>query len=429
MAEVINIVVSPPPTVQINVVEQAPTVVLKVAGPGSFTGGPPKAIPTDMVSTTTNDISYVSPFLYWIGINNFLALNNIFTGDNIFNKGVTLGEDITPDNGQVWYKPSTFDFLGKSNNTVFSFITSLLGKYGRIAIVSKNGFDATGVVGNLFFHYLTVQEAVTDSVGNDLILVMPGTYNENVSYTGKTLTFYLFNATVSSLTSTVNNNSRVVGFGNSRVNTLSLSDDNSGIGNAYIKDLIIGTYAIGYRGTIHMNGCTVNNITGAVGAAQNIRAFNTGFLNCSFGATDSGRNFTRGYFSKCTFSSCNFILTSQNTTTYLYFSDSELTSCSISAYHHKVIFKHCELKNTTYNWVYSGAIPNVTQFLTLDTCIVSGWTFNNVSSGQLSYSLTINIDKTKTDYDFNSMIVGNVVTEGIDQTIMSSTRISRFTIL
>jgi hypothetical protein len=137
------------------------------------------------LETSTEAGKFVSPRRFWQGIARFKALVGTFLEKITFGKGIALGNNTAPANGDLWYNNGYF---GRQGGVTASLLTSLNGKVGRVLFVSKDGNDSTAVVGNQAFSFFTIQAALNQAVNDDAIVVFSGTYNESISIVGKFVT-------------------------------------------------------------------------------------------------------------------------------------------------------------------------------------------------------------------------------------------------
>lgn len=135
---------------------------------------------------TNTSNTFVSPRRLWQAFNKFLATAWSWAEKQIFSKGVALGNNTTPANGDLWFNNGYF---GKQGGVNTPLLTSLNGKYGRVLFVSKEGNDSTGVIGSQSFPFFTVQAAVNACPSNvrHTIVVFEGTYLESVNLTDKVI--------------------------------------------------------------------------------------------------------------------------------------------------------------------------------------------------------------------------------------------------
>lgn len=274
--------------------------------------------------------------------------------------------------------------------------------------------------------FKTIQAAFNASNSGDTIYVFGGNYAESASVTGKSLRIILFDVSVNLIFTDSANNLKIEGFGNSIIGNLSLSDDNSGSGFVYANNLTINTYTLGFRGNVVFDKCTINNLTGGLGSSQSINAIDCAFNNIVLDNFSTGV-FLTGVFRYCMFNNCQFIYTQPNSSTsYFYFENCNLIGTTFYAFHKRYVFKKCDLKNTTFNYTSSGAYPVLLFDFVLDLCTIRNFVFNDSASSVGSYSFILNVEKCITDFDFNSIITGNITTEGIAQNLMTAARVSKF---
>jgi hypothetical protein len=138
--------------VEIDVVEQAPTIVVEVATPGSIALGPTKAMPEDMTPDTENDLSYVTPYLFWLALNEYfleLLLSGLvdFEVTDEIEDGITLLEAFRRLQGQILTKQN---LLVSGTNIKTLNGQNLLGA-GNISIAESEVISGAYKLGNTYY--------------------------------------------------------------------------------------------------------------------------------------------------------------------------------------------------------------------------------------------------------------------------------------
>ncbi len=135
---------------------------------------------TEIEAENTTEVGkYVSPFIFWRGIAKFLTGARSWVERQVLQKGINLGDNATPANGDIYFRNNTY--RGRRNNVDFDFITSLGARFGtNVCFVSKQGDNATAQVGSLVNHFSTFQAAVNASNQNTAYVLFHGDYPENV---------------------------------------------------------------------------------------------------------------------------------------------------------------------------------------------------------------------------------------------------------
>lgn len=126
--------------------------------------------------------NFLSPRRFWNGILYFLTLAWTFTEKQIFNKGITLGDNSTPSvNGDTWFDGT--NIFVRIGGVVYRVPSSRDARFGRSLFVSKNGNDTTPapVVGSKLFMWGTAQAAINFITSGDSVIIYPGTYVEIIN--------------------------------------------------------------------------------------------------------------------------------------------------------------------------------------------------------------------------------------------------------
>jgi hypothetical protein len=179
------------------------------------------AVTTMQDKDTAEAKKFLSPRRFWNGILRFITLAWTWTEKQIFNKGVSLGNNDSPSvNGDLWSDGVDLHTRLEGEN---HRVGTAKNKHGRVLYVTKGGNNTTAVIGSTLFTFSTIQEAVTQMQSGDVLKALNGEFTENIIIPNDNRVRHIIleNATINgSFTNTTINNSNlgtITGIGKSSI--------------------------------------------------------------------------------------------------------------------------------------------------------------------------------------------------------------------